>query len=243
MRMIRKIAILGDFNPIHATHHALNDSARQVSKYLNQEIQFDWISTDTFDCTVVFKNNLYSGLWIAPGSPYKDMENVLKAIRYTRENNIPTFGNCGGFQHMIIEFAKNVCNIEQADHQETNREAEHLLITKLSCSLKGEQEELEIIDKQSFLYKTLGKENLLVSYYCSYGINNQYLDVLKSNGLSFTAQAGEHMRAFEIKSHVFFVGTLFQPALTSTEENPNPIIVEFVKKSIENKLKPVTYGI
>lgn len=241
--MIKKIAILGDFNPIHSTLHALNDSVRQVKNQLNEEIQFDWIGTDLFDCNVAFKNNLYCGLWVAPGSPYKNMENVLKAIQYTREHNIPTFGNCGGFQHMIIEFAKNVCNIKDADHQETNKDGEHLLITKLSCSLKGEQEELHILDKQSFLYKTLGKENLLGKYYCSYGINNQYLDVLKSNGLTFTAQAGEHMRAFEIKSHVFFVGTLFQPALTSTKETPNPIILEFVKKSLENQPKLVTHGI
>jgi CTP synthase (UTP-ammonia lyase) len=72
-------------------------------------------------------------------------------------------------------------------------------------------------------------------YYCSYGINNQYIEILRSNGLTFTAQAGEHMRAFEIKSHVFFVGTLFQPALTSTAETPNPIIVEFVNKCIQHE--------
>jgi CTP synthase (UTP-ammonia lyase) len=233
--MIKKIAILGDFNPVHSTHHALNDSISQVRNYLNEEIQFDWIGTDLFDCNVVFKNNLYCGLWIAPGSPYKNMVNVLKAIQYTRENNIPTFGNCGGFQHMIIEFAKNVCHIANADHEETNPHGQQLLITKLSCSLKGEQEELHVMDKESFLYKTLGKEQLLGKYYCSYGINNQYIDLLKSNGLSFTAQAGGHMRAFEIKSHVFFVGTLFQPALTSTAEMPNPIIVEFVKKCIQRE--------
>jgi CTP synthase (UTP-ammonia lyase) len=56
------------------------------------------------------------------------MENVLNAIQFTRENNIPTFGNCGGFQHMIIEFARNVCNIENADHEETNPDAKDSLI-------------------------------------------------------------------------------------------------------------------
>jgi CTP synthase (UTP-ammonia lyase) len=230
---MKKIAILGDFNPIYTTLHALNDSVRQMVKQLDGAVQFDWIGTDIFNGDIAFKNKMYAGIWIAPGSPYKNTENVLKTIQYVRENNIPTFGNCGGFQHMIIEFAKNVCGIEHADHEETNADAEDLLITKLSCSLKGEQEDLEIIDKASFLYKTIGQEKIVGKYYCSYGINNKYLDILKSKGLDFTAKAGEHMRAFEIKSHPFYVGTLFQPALTSSEESPNPIIIEFVKQCIE----------
>lgn len=232
--MIKKIAILGDFNPVHTTLHSLNDSIRQVKEHFDQEIQFDWIGTDMFNCDIAFKTKMYSGLWIAPGSPYKDMDNVLTTIQYVRENNIPTFGNCGGFQHMIIEFAKNVCHIKNADHQETNEDSEDLIITKLSCSLKGEQEELKIFDKESFLYKTLGREHLIGKYYCSYGINSDYIDTLISNGLDFTAKSNGQMRAFEIKSHPFFVGTLFQPALTSTTENPNPIILEFVKKCMTN---------
>ncbi|MGB5530860.1 MAG: hypothetical protein WBQ32_12905, partial [Ignavibacteriaceae bacterium] len=100
--MTYKIAILGDFNPVYSTHHALNDSIRQVQKIFKDEIQFDWVSTDTLNFKTAFQN-MYCGLWIAPGSPYKNMENVIKTITYARENNIPTFGNCGGFQHMVIE--------------------------------------------------------------------------------------------------------------------------------------------
>ena len=86
--MINKIAILGDFNPERTTLHALNDSTRDIQKYLNTEIQFDWIATDIFNSKVVFENQNYKGLWVAPGSPYKDMENVLRAIEYTRKNYI-----------------------------------------------------------------------------------------------------------------------------------------------------------
>src|SRR5947207_13681101 len=108
--MLYRIAILGDFNPIYSTHHALNDSIRQVTKLFSEEIQFDWIGTDIFNAGTAF-HLLYSGLWIAPGSPYKNMQNVLDSIKYTRERKIPALGNCGGFQHMIIEFARNVCGI------------------------------------------------------------------------------------------------------------------------------------
>jgi CTP synthase (UTP-ammonia lyase) len=233
--MIDKIAILGDFNPIHATLHALNDSTRAIQKKLNKDIQFDWIATDTFNTQVVFEKQNYKGLWVAPGSPYKDMDNVIAAIRYCRINNIPTFGNCGGFQHMVIEFAKHACQLQHADHEETNPNAEAILIKKLSCSLKGQEEELTIIDKDSHLYRTLGKEKLLGRYYCSYGLNEKYVPLLKKNGMHLTSQSMDgNYRSFEIKSHPFFVGTLFQPSLTSTPTDPNPIIMEFVKKSLEH---------
>ncbi|QXU47573.1 hypothetical protein KYG33_12195 [Chryseobacterium sp. D764] len=231
--MIQKIAILGDFNPVHSTLHALNESTRNIQKKLNLDIQFDWIPTDIFNNKIVFETQKYSGLWIAPGSPYRDMENVLKAIQFTRENNIPTFGNCGGFQHMIIEFARNVCGIQNADHEETNPDGADPLIKKLPCSLKGEQENLKLIDKNSFLYQTIQQDNIIGKYYCSYGINEKYVDILTKNGLSLTSISEDgNYRSFEIKSHPFFVGTLFQPALTSTEKEPNPIIMEFVKKCL-----------
>ncbi len=233
--MLYKIAILGDFNPVHSTHHALNDSTRQIKKLFTDEIQFDWIGTDIFNCKTAF-TNLYSGLWIAPGSPYKDMQNVLDTIKYARINNIPTLGNCGGFQHMIIEFARNVCGITLADHEETNPGSPDLLIAKLSCSLIAQQEQLTIVDKDAALFNIVQKEQLTGKYFCSYGLNKSYVGQLKSNGLKITALSGDdEVRAFEIANHPFFIGTLFQPALTSTADEPNPIITAFVKKCIQHK--------
>jgi CTP synthase (UTP-ammonia lyase) len=226
-----KIAILGDFNPIYHTHHALNDSILQVCNRLGKFVQCDWISTDVFDTKVVFGKDLYSSLWIAPGSPYKDFENVLKVIRYARVNNIPTLGNCGGFQHMVIEFARNVCGIMHADHEETNSESDDLVIHKLACSLAGLEEKLTITDQKSIIYSILKKEKFPARYFCSYGLNEKYHDVLQRNGLVFTSRSDEGaIRSFELKSHPFFVGTLFQPALASSDGEPNPILVEFFKR-------------
>ena len=229
--MKHKIAILGDFNPIYHTHHALNESTKQIQKQFPQEIHFDWIGTDVFNFKTAF-NNLYSGLWIAPGSPYKDMKNVLETITFARKNNIPTLGNCGGFQHMIIEFARNICGITHADHEETNLTSPDLLITKLSCSLIEQEEELSI-DTNSILFDIINKNKIRGKYFCSYELNNKYNEVLKENGLSLTALSADgHVRAFELKTHPFFIGTLFQPALTSTINEPNPIIVKFVKRTL-----------
>jgi CTP synthase (UTP-ammonia lyase) len=233
--MTKRIAILGDFNPIYTTHHALNDSIRQIRKKFDEDIQFDWISTDIFNFRTAF-NKLYSGLWIAPGSPYKDMKNVLDTITYVRQNGIPTLGNCGGFQHMVIEYARNVCGLTNADHEETNPDSKDLLISKLACSLVEQEEQLAIIDKNSILFDIIKKDKLTGKYFCNYGINRKYVDILKSNGLKTTAISDDgQVRAFEIENHRFFLGTLFQPALTSTIDEPNPLITEFVRLSIKEK--------
>lgn len=234
--MTKRIAILGDFNPAYSTHHALNDSIRQTLKKFVEDIQFDWISTDTLNFRTVFNKRRYCGLWIAPGSPYKKMENVLDTIAYARQNNIPTFGNCGGFQHMVIEYARNVCGITNADHEESNPDSRDLLISKLSCSLVEQEEELTIIDKNSILFDIVKKEKLLGRYFCSYGLNSKYLEDLESKGLKKTAVSDNgQVRAFELENHPFFLGTLFQPAMTSTIDEPHPLIVEFVRRSINGK--------
>lgn len=228
-----KIAILGDFNPIYHTHHALNDSILQVSNHLGTFVQCDWISTDVFDTKTVFDKGLYSSLWIAPGSPYKDFNNVLDVIRYARVNNIPTLGNCGGFQHMVIEFARNVCGITHADHEETSADSDDLVIHRLACSLAGLEEDLTIIDQKSIIYSILQKQKFAARYFCSYGLNEKYHNVLQQNGLAFTSRSDEGaIRSFELKSHPFFVGTLFQPALVSGNNEPNPILVEFFRRAI-----------
>ena len=227
-----KIVVLGDYDPSYKTLQAITNTFDPLRKLLNRDIQFDWFDTDKFNYENEFSDG-YVGLWVTPGSPYKDMENVVNAIAYTRINRIPTFGNCGGFQHMAIEFARNVCGIENADHQETNPAGEALIITKLACSLVEQSEVLKIIRKDSILNQIIGKDVFTGKYFCSYGINDRYLKMLESKGLIFTAQSGDgQMRAFEIKSHPFFLGTLFQPALSSGKDELNPIIVEFVKRCV-----------
>jgi CTP synthase (UTP-ammonia lyase) len=232
--MTRKIALLGDFDPSYNTLQAINNTFAPLKKHFNRDIQFDWFDTDKFDYQKAF-NEGYAGLWITPGSPYRDMENVLNAISYTRKNKIPTFGNCGGFQHMAIEFARNVCHIKNADHQETNPAGEELIIVKLACSLVEQSENLKIIRKDSLLRQIIGKDQFIGRYFCSYGVNEHYQKTLESNGLIFTAESEDgQKRAFELMSHPFFLGTLFQPALSSGENEVNPVIVEFVKRCIRS---------
>ena len=128
---------------------------------------------------------------------------------------------------MILEYATNVLNIKDAGHEEVDSNAVPV-ISKLSCSLKGQEEMVFIPDQRSWLYKVLGKDSIVGKYYCSYGLNPAFQEKLNLPPLAFTAfsSTGE-VRAFELTTHRFFKGTLFQPSLDSSLPNPNPLIKSF----------------
>jgi CTP synthase (UTP-ammonia lyase) len=235
--MVRRIAILGDFNPAYATHHAINDCQREIWKFFRGELQFDWISTDVFNCETAFRT-LYSGLWIAPGSPYNNTPNVMRTITYARKNRIPTFGNCAGFQYMLVEFAQNVCGMEEAGHQEDDPRTYDPVISKLECSLVGKEEEVLLVNEKSMIYKAHKKRKLNVKYFCNYGANPDYTEKIFNEGMAITALSSDaQVRAFELLKHPFYVGTLFQPALTSTKEDPDMLIMKFVEAAVKRKMK------
>jgi CTP synthase (UTP-ammonia lyase) len=104
---MHRIAILGEFTPAFKPHLATNAAIRHSRDALEIAIEGDWISTADIGMPL-FQS--YSGVWVAPGSPYKNLDLTLWAIQKARENGVPCFGTCGGFQHMILEYARNVLN-------------------------------------------------------------------------------------------------------------------------------------
>ena len=225
-----KIGIIGEYNPKHYTQVALNKAFEHSAKFLNKRFSLEWISTDLsyFDREL----EACDGILPAMGTPYRNMDNALKAIKYAREKNIPLMAICGGFQHVLIEYARNVKGIAEAEHQETNPEAENLLITSLSCSLVGEKENLKVTDKKSRLYEIIGTENLEGKYHCNYGLNKEYEKQLFDENLVPTVVNEENeIRAVELRGNRFFIATLFQHQLYSEEGIPSKLLNAFIEES------------
>ena len=132
---------------------------------------------------------------------------------------------------MLVEYARNVLGFTNAGHEETEPDIEQLVISKLSCSLKGALEKIKITDKQSWLYNILKTDNITGQFNCSYGVNPIYQNVLNQYPMVFTAfsESGEP-RALELKGHRFFRGTLFQPPLDSKPEKPSSLMLSFFQQ-------------
>jgi CTP synthase (UTP-ammonia lyase) len=223
------IGIVGDFDENMYTHVALNQSINHCRTHLPFDVDDTWIPTT--DLKTLVSQNRFHGYWVAPGSPYKNDENVYQVISHSRNAGIPTLGSCGGFQYMIIEYARNVLGWSGAAHEESDPESELPIISKLSCSLKGREEKVIITDQQSWLYNVMGTREIPGHFFCNYGVNPKDQKRLNVHPLVFTAfsESGE-ARAFELRGHPFFNGTLFQPSLDSTAEKPNPLVVDFLKR-------------
>jgi len=224
-----KLAIIGDFNSSSRTHIATNNAIEHAKNYLKLDLQAGWVPTDSIidDMTSIVEN--YNGFWIAPGSPYKSMAGALEIIKYARLNNIPTLGTCGGFQHMVIEFARNVLNITDAEHAEYDPYASKLVITPLTCSLYGQKLEINITDKQSLTYSIFNSDTIEAQYYCNFGLNPGFQSDIDKNGFKIVASdSSNEARILELQGHKFFIATLFVPQDSSTFDHPNKLVTEFI---------------
>jgi CTP synthase (UTP-ammonia lyase) len=231
-----KLGIMGDFDASNPTHLANNEALDHAAKKFNKPFQYEWVETERIEPEFETIIRSYDGFLIAPGSPYKSMTGVLKIIEYARTHQIPTLGTCGGFQHMIIEFARNVLGIIDAEHAETNPYASKLVINPLTCSLKGQTLEIEIIEKESLVYSIFNTNTITENYYCNFGLNPEYQQQIHQAGFSMVASdKHKEARIVELNNHPFFIGTLFVPQANSSIEKPHPIVTALLNAMEKHK--------
>lgn len=150
------------------------------------------------------------------------------AIRYARENNIPCFGTCGGFQHIVIEYARNVLGFKDAQHAEYDPYSSKLFISQLACSLAGRELQLSFVpgSQVAAIYGCLSATE---HYYCNFGVNPDCIRELKQGPLSISgADIEDEVRVIEYPGHPFYIGTLFVPQTRSKPETPHPLVTAFL---------------
>ena len=222
-----RVAIVGDYSPTFVPHLKTNEALEQMHAALAININSEWVPTAELDLDCDTRLSDYDAVWISPGSPYKSMRGALNAIRHSRETGLPLLGTCGGCQHVAIEFAHNVLGIVDAQHAESDPYASALIITPLSCSLKGLAMEV-LIDPESRVAEIYGATRVAEEYYCNFGLNPEYEDKLHDAGLRIVGKdANGEARILTVREHPFFIATLFLPQLRSTRERPHPIIAAF----------------
>lgn len=223
---MKRIGILGDFNPSNPTHTATNAAIFHSAAQLGSAVDSHWIATD--EATLSVLEDL-QGVWVAPASPYRDMQRVIDAIRYAREQDVPCLGTCAGFQHMVLEYARNVLHFEDAADAEYDPYASELYISRLACSLVGRRMRLSFA-AGSVVAKAYGSLDAIEEYYCNFGVNPEKVGVLRNSPLRITGSDDEgEVRVVELPSHRFFVGTLFVPQTRSTANHPHGLVNAFVK--------------
>jgi CTP synthase (UTP-ammonia lyase) len=216
-----RIALVGD-RSANVRAHA------RIPLLLDALLQRDGIALDAYWIATsdagVADLGQFDAIWAAPGSPYESADGALAAVRTAREQRIPFLGTCGGFQHALLEFARNVCGLPGVENAEVTPEAPEHVIVALECSLKG-HEEAVMIAPGTLAAKISGAGRRTERYHCDYGLNPDYLERLSAGGLTFSGfdDSGQ-VRIAELPGHPFFIGTLFQPELHGDGSQPHPII-------------------
>ncbi|WP_454864430.1 CTP synthase C-terminal region-related (seleno)protein [Pseudomonas rhizophila] len=220
-------ALVGDYDPQITAHRAIPIALELASKQTGHHIGFQWLGTDLITDSAVL--NGFDGVWCVPGSPYRNENGALQAIRFAREQRRPFLGTCGGFQHAVLEYARNVMGWADAAHGETAPEAERALLTPLSCALIETIDCLEL-DADSLIAKAYGRLKVFEGYRCSFGVNPQFERDLLSDRLHAVARdSAGNLRAVELADHPFFVATLFQPERAALEGRVPSLVSAFIE--------------
>ena len=226
-----KIGIVGEYAESFKPHLATNAAIEHSRVALEANVSYEWVSTSELDDS--FFERL-DGLWVAPGSPYQDMLATLRAIKFAREQGVPTLGTCGGFQHIMIEYARNVLGITDAQHAEYDPYASCLFISELACSLAGKEMQLRLTSG-SKVAEIYGATVVTEQYYCNFAVNPFYLDQIKRGPLRIVGSDSEgEVRIIEHPDHAFFIGTLFVPQVLSTPDRPHPLVSAFVSACVDS---------
>jgi CTP synthase (UTP-ammonia lyase) len=226
---VLRVGVVGDYDPTNETHRATDTALVHAAAALGAGAIGQWIATDKVGSGGARELEGFDCLLIAPASPYRSTEGALEAIRYARTADIPLLGTCGGFQHIVLEFARNVLGYDDAEHAELNPGASRLFITALSCSLVGQTMPVHL-EPGSLAAAAYDRTEVLERYYCNFGLNPDHLGELVAEGLKVTGTGPEgEPRVIELPGLRFFMGTLFVPQASSTVSCPHPLVVALLE--------------
>ena len=241
-----QIGIFGEYDPASPTLPSIEKSIQHAAAGLKIAVEAQWLPTDSLLGSELEKKlEAFDGLWAAPGSPYKSFDGMLRGIEFARRRDWPFLGTCGGCQYTLIECARNLLGITDADSAENNSGSKNIVIYPVACAvpdrkpnapkLSGKIPEIRI-RPGSYLHSFYKKEIVTEEFFCNFEVNPEFEWAIIEAGFPTVARGAQgEIRAIESPNHRFFIATLFQPQLSSKPGKPHPIIVEFLRAAAKWK--------
>lgn len=226
-----RVGLIGDHNHAVKAHRAIPQAIYLAGQAAGVVVESEWIHTELLERFGGDSLSEYSALWCVPASPYASMNGALMGIQYAREHRVPFLGTCGGFQHSLIEIARNKLHIQDADHAETNPDASALFVTPLTCALR-EVEGNILLEEGSRIRTIYGADEVTEEFNCGFGLNPLYKERLKEAGVRITGvDAQGDARVIELADHPFFLATLYQPERSALKGRSHPIVEAYLQAS------------
>jgi CTP synthase len=249
------IAFVGKYLDLKESYKSLIEALIHSGAHLNTKVNIHWCDSERIEDVGAFDIIGNSdAILVAGGFGHRGVEGKLAAIKYARENKIPYLGICLGMQLAIIEFARNVLGLEDANSIEFDADTKNPLIylidefidqsgntqlrtheSPMGGTMRLGEYPFEPL-KGTHLQKAYGNEEVYHERHRHrYEANPKYKEQLETAGMIISGQSNGLIEAVELKDHPWFVGVQFHPEFTSHLETPNPIILEFVKQATKQK--------
>lgn len=248
-KMTVKIAIAGKYTKLSDAYISVVESLKHAGFKDEAKIEIKWINseecTDDKKCKDLFKD--VHGLVVPGGFGVRGIEGKLNAIKYARENNLPFLGICLGMQCAVIEYARNVVGLKDANSKEFDEGCTHPVIDLMTeqKSVKGYGGTMRlgaydcVIKKDSVANKAYGTTKISERHRHRYEVNNEYLEQIKDAGLVFSGMSPDGMLAemVEIPENDWFVAAQFHPEFKSRPERPHPLFQGLIDAAVKRAAK------
>ncbi|MCL2413322.1 MAG: CTP synthase [Bacteroidales bacterium] len=240
-----KIGLVGKYVELQDAYKSISEAFIHAGTSLDCKVSVKFIPSESLnDKNVKSQLKGLSGILVAPGFGQRGIEGKIAAIKYVREHNIPFLGICLGMQCAVIEFARNVMKLRDADSTEMNPKTKNPVIDlmknqKNNNGLLGGTMRLGAYDcllKENSLAKKIYKTSKISERHRHrYEFNNKFVDAFENAGMVPTGKNSNGLvEIVEIPRHKFFIGVQFHPEYKSTVEKPDPLFVAFVKAAMSN---------
>lgn len=234
------IGLIGKYVELKDSYKSIIESFVHAGASAKSRVKLKMIHAETLKGAAVAESlNGLSGILVAPGFGERGFEGKISAIKYARENKIPFFGICLGMQCAVVEFARNVLGLQNANSTEMDPDTPHPVIDLMedqkSIHAKGGTMRLGAYACQlseGSKAKSIYNEDMVYERHRHrFEFNNKYLDEFKNAGMTASGVNPEQhlVEIIELKDHPWFIGIQFHPEYKSTVARPHPLFVSFVK--------------
>jgi len=240
-----KVALIGKYVELHDAYKSISEALIHAGAANECRVNVEWIHSEKVnEENIERKLKGCNGIIIAPGFGHRGIEGKIVAAKYARIHKIPFFGICLGMQIAVIEFARNVLKLCDADSTEMNSETKFPVIDLM-------EEQKEITDKggtmrlgayacnlkkDSKAFAAYGKSKISERHRHRYEFNDAYLKQFEDAGMKAVGVNPDTtlVEVIEIPNHPWFVGVQFHPEYSSSVMQPHPLFVAFVKSVLDN---------
>jgi len=247
------IGVVGKYVEYEDSYKSLKEALVHAALNYNLKLNLQWIEAegletkDKNDRSYESQLTGYDGILVPGGFGKRGIAGMLNGIRYAREHKVPYFGICLGMQTACIEFARNVCGLDDANSSEFDPATQHRIIYKLR-ELRGVEElggTMRLgawdckIDGDSQAFKAYGSTDISERHRHRYEFNREYEALLTGAGLRITGNSpdGTYVEIVELPDHPYFLGCQFHPEFKSKPLEPHPLFLSFIHASYEHRAK------